>query len=199
MEIPENLYSKPGWCTREKTECLYKLVNDNTPNLIVEFGVFGGRSLIPMALALKKNNNGKIIGIDPWDREASITSYDKEDPNYKWWFNVDHNAIFKSFIDSIHEYKINNYVAYYRKRSNEVVNLFADQSIDILHQDGNHTESISSEEVELYYNKVKPGGFWLMDDCDWPTTLKAQELIITKGYSLFADYTAWKVFKRDAI
>ena len=40
MEIPENLYVKPGWCTKEKTERLYKIVSDNTPSLIVEFGVF---------------------------------------------------------------------------------------------------------------------------------------------------------------
>lgn len=197
MEIPQNLYVKPGWCTKEKTERLYKIVSDNIPNLIVEFGVFGGRSLIPMALALKNIGKGKIIGIDPWEREASITSYDSEDPNYKWWFNLDHNAIFKSFINSVHEYNINDFVEYYRKRSNEVVNLFEDQSIDILHQDGNHTEFISSEEVELYYNKVKPGGFWLMDDCDWPTTKKAQELILTKGYLLYEDHVAWKIFKRN--
>jgi hypothetical protein len=198
MIFPESLFLKPGWCTKEKTERLYNLVKDTKPELTVEFGVFGGRSLIPMALAHKNNNKGKIIGIDPWEKEASIASYDTEDPNYKWWFALDHNAILKSFVTSLHEYKLNDIVEYHRKKSNEVINMFDDMTIDILHQDGNHTEHISSEEVELFNKKIKPGGFWLMDDCDWPTTRNAQELILTKGFSLYEDHIAWKIFKKDS-
>jgi predicted O-methyltransferase YrrM len=197
IDIPKNLYLKPGWCTVQKTERLFKLVEEVKPILIVEFGVFGGRSLIPMALSLKKNGKGEIIGIDAWDKEASITNYDSIDPNYKWWFDVDHKAIFNSFLKSIHEYSINDIVKYYIKRSNEVVDIFEDQSIDILHQDSNHTEKTSSEEVELYYNKVKPGGFWIFDDTDWSTTQKAQDLLLSKGYSIIEDYTSWKIYKRD--
>ena len=165
--------------------------------ITVEFGVFGGRSLIPMAIAHKQNNKGTVIGIDPWEREASIDSYDTQDPNYKWWFALDHNAIFKSFTDSLHEYQINNIVQYHRLKSKDVLHIFQDSSIDILHQDGNHSEYISSQEVELFYNKIKPKGLWIMDDCDWSSTLLAQSLIIHKGFSLYEDHITWKIFQKN--
>jgi hypothetical protein len=36
--------------------------------LCVELGVFGGKSLLPISLKCK----GKVIGIDAWEKEASL-------------------------------------------------------------------------------------------------------------------------------
>ena len=52
----------------------------------------------------------------------------------------------------------------------------------MLHQDGNHSEEMSCLDIELWSNKIKKKGYWLMDDTNWPTTQKAQKLIITKGF-----------------
>src|SRR5271170_6961170 len=89
--IPENEFIKPfieshramfsriattlptldGWATSEKGCTLAALVLANKPKLVVEIGVFAGRSLLPMALALKANGSGKVIGIDPYDSQES--------------------------------------------------------------------------------------------------------------------------------
>jgi hypothetical protein len=96
------------------------------------------------------------------------------------------------------ENKVDSVVDLWRCKSNEAVSKFEDQTIDILHQDSNHSEEISCEEVELYWNKVKPGCFWVFDDTDWPTTKKAQDLLLTKGYVVhhIPSDKKWTVFQR---
>ena len=43
------------------------------PKVIVELGIFGGRSLLPQALQLRDNGDGGIIyGIDPWTKAAAL-------------------------------------------------------------------------------------------------------------------------------
>jgi hypothetical protein len=71
-------------------------------------------------------------------------------------------------------------------------------SIDFLHQDSNHSEENTCEEVELYWNKLKEGGYWIFNDADWPTAQKAQKLLLSKGYT--EHYNAndkWKVYLRN--
>ena len=80
------------------------------------------------------------------------------------------------------QYKCDN-VKLLRMKSIEAVKFFENESIDFLHQDSNHSEETSCMEVELYHSKVKRSGIWCFDDTDWPTTQKAQELLISKGYT----------------
>jgi hypothetical protein len=70
------------------------------------------------------------------------------------------------------------------------------ESIDFLHQDSNHSEEISCEEVELYHSKVKPDGIWCFDDTDWSTTKKAQQLLLTKGYTEVYNAVSWKIYRK---
>ena len=51
-------------------------------------------------------------------------------------------------------------------------------------------------EVELYKNKVKPGGIWVFDDTNWETTKKAQSLLASRGYNEIYDSGTWKIYTR---
>lgn len=62
---------KDGWCTLEKAYALAAAVIMLRPSLVVEVGIWAGRSFVPMALALKQIGKGQIIGIDPWKAEES--------------------------------------------------------------------------------------------------------------------------------
>jgi len=196
MTVPENLLTKPGWCTKEKSEILYNLIIESKSILTVEIGVYGGRSLIPMALAHKKNKIGKIIGIDAWDSSASVENYDITDENYNWWLELDHWSILCDFVKSLYEYDVKSVTDYYISKSLELVNFFDEYSVDILHQDGNHSELITLKEVELYSPKIKVGGYWIMNDTNWETLNKAQNLILTKGFNIYQDHQTWKIFKK---
>ena len=56
-----------GWCTLEKAIKMTEYIKDDF-KLCVELGVFGGKSLLPISLKCK----GKVIGIDAWEKEASL-------------------------------------------------------------------------------------------------------------------------------
>ena len=73
-----------GWCSKDKGGVLFDLVIKSRPKVVVEIGVFGGKSVIPMAVGLKANGRGMIYGIDPWDTDAS-TMWLEEETNKKWW------------------------------------------------------------------------------------------------------------------
>lgn len=192
--LPDSIFSMDGWCTREKAQRIYELVINHKPSQVVELGVFAGRSLIPMALGLVANQKGKITGIDPWCKNASTENYDEQDANHKWWNSLDHELIFNRFVASLTQHQVQDVTSYIRSTSRECHHQFATESIDILHQDGNHSETISCEEIELYADKVRSGGVWIMDDTNWETTRTAQALILTKGFELFEDHTEWKIY-----
>jgi len=178
-----------GWCTPEKAYKMASLIKSN--DMCVELGVWGGRSLLPICFMTKN----KVIGIDAWSKESSLEGINSIE-NDNWWSKIDYNNMFEYTKNILTKYGcINSRLI--RSRSKDVSHLFQDNSIDFLHQDSNHSEKISCEEVELYHNKVKINGIWVFDDTDWETTLKAQELLHSYGYKEIYDSGKWKIYKRE--
>lgn len=194
--LPDSIFTMNGWCTKEKASRLYDLVLSAKPATVVELGVFAGRSFIPMALGLKHNQQGTITGVDPWAKTASTENYDPNDPNFIWWNSLDHEMILNCFKDSLKHYDVELFSSYIRSTSSEALQSFADGSIDILHQDGNHSEETSCKEIDMYAPKLRVDGYWIMDDTDWESTSKAQKLIIKKGFILLEDHTSWRIYKK---
>lgn len=196
--LPSNYNYIHGWCTYEKANTLMDLVYKANASLSVELGVFGGRSLLPLALASKKiNPSAKVIGIDAWEAQAS-TEGKNDKANDEWWSNINYNEMQEYTKNLMIQNAVDSVVELWKCKSRECASKFEDNSIDILHQDSNHSEEISCEEVELYYNKVRIGGFWVFDDTDWTTTKKAQNILLSKGYEVFqvGSDMKWIVFQR---
>ena len=187
----KNYESIEGWCTKEKAIKMMEFIPDNS-RLAVELGVWGGRSLLPIAMKCK----GDVYGIDAWNVDASLEG--KNDvANDEWWSNINYNKMYTYTHGLMMEHNCQN-VKLLRMKSKDAVKLFENDSIDFLHQDSNHSEEVSCEEVELYYSKVKPGGIWCFDDTNWPTTQKAQNILCTKGYEEVFDSGSWKIYRKTA-
>jgi hypothetical protein len=184
-----------GWSTPEKCWHLAKTIIDTNAKLTVELGVFGGRGLIAMAMAHRHQNYGIAWGFDPWLWEACVEGKNAPE-NDEWWKKVDLKSIYKGFVNHVLMHALEEYCYWARLKSQNAVKLFDDDSIDIIHQDSNHSEEISCDEVNRWKNKVKVGGLWFQDDIDWPTTKKAQELIIKSGYERVFTNDKWAVYKR---
>lgn len=180
-----------GWCTPEKALNLAQIITNNNCKLCVELGVFGGRSLLPIALAAGPGST--IFGVDAWSSSASLEGTN-DSANDEWWSKINYDDMYSYTAKLMQSNNVS--VTLLRNRSNEVNGTFADESIDFLHQDSNHSHEISCEEVELYYNKVKHGGFWAFDDTNWDTTKQAQANLLTKGYIERADFGTWKLYQR---
>jgi hypothetical protein len=178
-----------GWCTREKALKMIEYIKPNT-QCCVELGVFGGKSLLPIALFCKN----RVIGIDAWDCQNTLEGQNDIE-NDKWWSKIDFDKMYIYTQNLMKKYNCSN-VELLRTTSEKAVVDFSDDSIDFLHQDSNHSEEISCKEVELYAKKVIIGGIWVFDDTNWNTTLKAQSLLIDYGYIKIHHATTWAVYQR---
>jgi predicted O-methyltransferase YrrM len=167
-----------GWCTPEKARRMMDLIYEVNPEICVEIGVFGGSSIYPTASALKFLKRGKVYAIDPWMNSSCLDGYGTNDPNYEWWSRVDLNSIYDEFITMLRHFKLGSYCMVLRMTGSTALHHFADESIDILHIDGNHTEDIALGDAQMYLPKVKKGGYIWLDDVNWPTTLPAQEFLL---------------------
>lgn len=195
--------SLEGWCSAQKAQVLYDLILKSDSQVSIELGVFGGRSLIPIALAHKAKSSGFVLGVDAWSKQASIEGSGafkdgvtaKE--NDEWWSKVDYNKIYEGCVNAIQKYGVSDCCGTARMRTLAVGLLLKDNSIDLLHQDSNHSEEVSCAEVEMYFPKMKDGSYWISDDTDWATTQKSQELLMDKGFTMIADYQNYKVFQKQ--
>lgn len=184
-----------GWCTPEKALKILEIIETYNPKTCVELGVHGGKSLLPISVAAGKD--ATVIGIDAWSASACIEGTNDK-ANDDWWKTIDYEYFFKYTRDLLDRYDC-SHVKLWRDKSINVFHKFEDNSIDLLHQDSNHSEEVSCSEVGLYWNKVRPGGIWIFDDTNWPTTQKAQSLLQSKGYSCIYDSGFWKVYRRESV
>jgi len=152
-----------GWCSNDKAGTLINLILKSRPDVVVEIGVWGGKSLVPMAYALKMNKKGKIIGIDPWSNEASLQGL-TNDENKGFWGQVDHEQVMWGLIDKLHQFDLLSQVLLIKTTSVEARPI---HGIDILHIDGNHSDETSYIDVTKWAPLVKSGGLIVVDDVTW--------------------------------
>jgi predicted O-methyltransferase YrrM len=157
-----------GWCSEEKASVLIDLIKEKQPQTIVEIGVFGGKSLVPMAFALQRNGFGAIYGVDPWTEVASEKGM--EGAHKDWWGSINHNKILNDLQDRIIEFGLEHTIELLRYTSIDCPEIY---DIDILHIDGNHSEEASYIDVTKWVPLVKSGGVIIFDDLDWVSTGKA--------------------------
>lgn len=182
---PEPLRSKitesqrlPGWAVLEKARMLAGLVVREKPNVVVELGVFGGKSLAPLALALQHNRRGIVYGVDPWTIRACQEHYPEDDANAVWWTeNANLDTVFTTFVQYVTEQNLWPYVRLLCAPSQDVAQVFDETPIDVLHIDGNHSREASMRDVRLYITRVRPGGWVWFDDTQWESTQDAQRLM----------------------
>jgi hypothetical protein len=156
------------------------------PDVCVEIGVFGGRSLYPVAATLKHLKKGVIVAIDAWDENECIRYFEpiKDSHHIDWWTKININEIYKSYLNLISSRELENQIITIRNSSERAANILGE--IDLLHLDGNHGEIPSGKDVALYLPKVRSGGYiWINDSLSYniqpsiDVLLEACELIDT--------------------
>ncbi len=184
-----------GWCDAKKRHILAELVLKSKPETVVETGIFGGKSIIPMALAAKHNHKGIVWGIDPWSREAALEG-DHNQADLDWWGKINLEDVYRKFVHWVLRFEVTNECRWLRMTSSMAAPMFFENSIDILHQDSNHSEKVSCWEVEAWQHRLRPGGYWIIDDLDWPTNKKAVEMVRSLSSTCEFENGKWAIFRK---
>ncbi len=150
-----------------------ELILEVRPKLVVEIGVFGGVTTIAQAFALRSLGSGIVYGVDSWKVGPAIEGENTD--NEEWWKKIEFRKIYQGAVDAVWDHHLEDWCVLLRAMSQDVASLF--QDIDILNIDGCHSEVASCRDVRLYLPRVRKGGHIWMDDCDWKSTRKAQELL----------------------
>jgi len=183
-----------GWCTLEKAEYICNLVIKNNLQKGVELGVFAGRSLLPLGWGFQQTG-GSITGIDSWSKEACVEGKNDK-ANDTWWSSLDFDHFYNYTQTKIAEAGLQSHVTLLRQTSADSVSSFEDESLDLIHQDSNHSEQISCDEVERWTPKLKLGGYWIADDTNWLTTKKSQRMLLEKGFEQLYNSGTWKIYRK---
>jgi hypothetical protein len=134
------------------------LVNNNLNGKGVEIGVFKGQ----FSKHLLDNWGGTLYMVDPW---RELDDY-IDSSNHK-----NHPSAYLEAMQSIKGYE--NRAFMIRALSNQVLDLFEDESLDFIYIDGNHTYNSVKEDMELWFPKLKKGGLFAGHDylrMDWENT-----------------------------
>ena len=163
-----------GWCTREKALFLARTILQERPDICVETGVFGGRSVVPCAAALRHNGAGCIYGIETWNPDV-LTENALDEKDDQWWTTVEFPRIKREFYRFVAAADLTQQVCVIEARSARAAALF--DQIDFLHIDGAHSVVNAAEDVILYARKVRRGGIVVFDDIERETTEPALKIL----------------------
>ncbi len=188
-------WNMEGWCTVEKGLVLYNLVATHKPETILEIGTFGGRSTLVFAYALKQLGRGIVFGIDPWRIDPCLEG--SNDPaNNDWWKGVPWDKVISEYYDYLQKWDVLDYHAHFRKKDTDCLRYFADESIDMVHFDSNHSEEVACRTVHSWWKKLKPGCIIIMDDIDWAGQAKAVDVMRDYGVSVIETFDKYGVYKK---
>jgi hypothetical protein len=138
----------------------------------VEIGVWGGRSIIPCAAALRHVGTGFVTCVGTWSADAARAS-PIHGASDRLWSGVDFPRIKRQFHRFVAAADLTQQVRLVEADSRSAVALF--DHIDFLHVNGTQCISNAAEVAVLYACKVRQGGIVLLDNVDWTGAESAWE------------------------
>ena len=172
----------PGWCPEEKALWMADHIVGNGYKIATELGVFAGRSVFPIALAIAANQGHAVYAIDAWENTVA-TSTATSEPDDVWWDAVDLVASKSSFLRETVLQNLVSLIKIIELPSAEAcaaVSRRIGRSIDFLHIDGAHSEAQSLSDVTDWSKLVAPGGMIILDDIDWSGVRRANEFLASR-------------------
>jgi hypothetical protein len=182
-----------GWTFEDKSKYMFDVVLEKNPSIVAEVGVWSGLSIASFCAASLITKT-KVFAIDPWCANAmSENGY-----NSSLGYNQDElDKVAINFESNFKNIGLDENMSIIRKTSFDASFDFKNESIDIFHLDGAHTEWDSMRDLIAWTPKIKVGGLFIMDDANWETMKLAQELALKKyEHSTYLEGGKTRVFVR---
>lgn len=139
-----------GWMTEAELAFLYAIAESmNSHGKVVEVGSWKGRSTVAICSALKQKNQIEFYAIDTFRGDPEINS------NEIFKLDIVEDLIYKEFQENTAEF---TFLKTIRANSEQAVNNFADESLDWIFIDADHSYNSVYNDVRLWFPKLKYGG-----------------------------------------
>jgi predicted O-methyltransferase YrrM len=172
----------PGWCPEEKALWMADHIVQEGYKTATELGVYAGRSVFAIALAIAANQGHAVYAVDAWDN-AVATSAPTSARDDIWWDAVDLVAIKSLFLRETVSQNLVSLIKIIELPSAEAcrtVSRLIGRSIDFLHIDGAHSEAQALADVTNWSKLVASGGMIVLDDIDWSGVRRADEFLASR-------------------
>lgn len=194
---PEEDGGLAGWCSQLKGRWLADHILKEQVTHVVELGVFGGRSLLAMALAVKElGRGGFVLGIDPYQFEEQVEGMGDPQlkPHVDWARDIPFETIYQKTLQEIQTRHLSSHCALLRAASQDCACLVG--QIDCLHIDACHSVLSSCRDVEVWVPKVRSGGLVVLDDATWWTVQPARQMLLSMCESPISPEEGWEVYRK---
>lgn len=197
MDIYQTLTKDNGGaCFYEKILQIEEIAKVVNLSLIVEIGTYFGCFILPVSKLVPQ---AKCVAVDPY---CYYQQHDIVDPQVALsamaiTTNSEHlEKCYNSVIENIAKWNLN--VEVIRKTSIDAIGHFEDNSIDLLHIDGNHDFEAVYSDLAFYYDKVKDDGYIIMDDTNWISVSGAIDKFINSGkqLTLVDDNGLYRIYRK---
>lgn len=164
----------------------------------VEIGSLWGRSTARMAQLIRDSQkNIKFYAVDFWDlRGITDGKWSAEDLEWAKSIGVEEgpDMCYQSMWTVLSNLGLTNYVTPIKLSSREAYKLFSDESIDFLFIDADHSYEGVTEDMKLWYPKVKKGKTMAGHDYDW-TSVKSAVTDFFVAKPVYVHNTSWMINK----
>ena len=177
-------------CLDDTIELMQSYLKNIQGGKFVEIGVLGGASLL-YNYDLCKTNNIEIYGIDPFE-DIDIFNGKEELNTAKHIVDYARSGALKRRLKLekiITDHNLN--ITLIKNTSGESSKMFDDNSISILHIDGDHSYNGVKSDMNNFWSKIKSGGIIINDDYTWGCCKKAiQEFVQNHESEISSSYKA---------
>lgn len=148
FDKPDRLVQPSAWETH--IPFAFWLIDVHRPKIVVELGVHAGNSYCAFLQAAKKLQlPAQCYGVDTWRGDRHAGYYDE--------------SVY-SEISRYHDDRYSHFSRLIRSTFDDVLDYFADGTIDLLHIDGLHTYEAVKHDFEAWLPKLSKSGVVLMHD-----------------------------------
>jgi predicted O-methyltransferase YrrM len=177
-KVSRCLETTDGWCSPKKAAWLARLIVSRQVKNILEVGIFGGKSLIPMALAVQSAGGGTVIGVEPWSADVAISEPTNE-TNDAWWASINFAQVKERFFANAARYGVLAMIKVMETDSDSAFRFLepGDRQFDLIHIDGAHSPERALRDAKSWSKLVKKGGLVVFDDIGWPSVAPARDFL----------------------
>jgi predicted O-methyltransferase YrrM len=177
-KVSRCLETTDGWCSPKKAAWLAQLIASRQVKNVLEVGIFGGKSLIPIALAVQSAGGGTVIGVEPWSAEVAI-SEPTDEINDAFWASINFAQVKERFFANSARYGVLAMIKVMEMDSDSAFRFLepGDRQFDLIHIDGAHSPERALRDAKSWPKLVKKGGLVVFDDIVWPSVMPARDFL----------------------